>query len=106
MATGTAAPIELVWEDPIKPPPANRRSVYDEVIAQVKENPGHWARVRVMNGNAGAYAARKRLIGVLADDPSWQVKVGRTLSSTNDDERAIFLRYRTAEQLSEDGGGN
>jgi hypothetical protein len=95
-------PVEVVFEDPAER--EARPGMYDSAIEAVKEKPGVWARVRILHGSAGAYAARKKLVDQLANDPAWQVKVGRTYSSENEQERAVFLRYRTEEQMNGSGG--
>jgi len=97
----TQYPIELVWEEPSQGVYA-RASMYDEVLEQVKLHPGTWARIRVMS-TTGAYGTRKRLAEQLKDDEAWQVKVGLV---ENQEERAIYVRYRTADQLSESAGGD
>lgn len=94
-------PIELVWEDPSQGVYA-RPSMYDEVLEQIQAKPGTWARIRVMS-TTGAYGTRKRLAEQLKDDELWEVRVGLV---ENPDERAIFVRYRTAEQLSESAGAD
>jgi len=86
---------ELVWEAPVV-----RRNVqpsmYDEIITQVKGNPGRWARIRVLkysSAHSAAGSLRKRL----EDDERWEVTIARI--EDQDGLGGIYLRYRSDEQM-------
>lgn len=88
--------IEIVWEAPpasagIKP------SMYHDVIAQLKERAGQWARVRATGSQSGAYSARKSFLKV-AKDERFEARTGAIDGS---DEFGVWARYRTREQMSE-----
>src|SRR5215831_16442642 len=90
-------PVELVWEAP--PERGNSRlRLYDEALAQIKERPGTWARVRFFDTQSPAYAARKRIVKHYADD-HWELRVDRVEQDPG--KWALFVRYRTREQMRE-----
>lgn len=50
--------MEVIWEDP---PASTRTSKYDEVLEQIRVNPGSWARVGVFDTSARSSQAALRL---------------------------------------------
>ena len=86
-------PIEVVWEAP--PPPSVRAlTEYDEPLAQVKERPGQWAKLRVfVTGNV--YTVRKGLAAKHTEN-RWEFLVVKTKDK---EEWALYARYRTPEQM-------
>lgn len=92
--------IEIVWEAP----PVNhseRMAAFLKALAEVKKTPGRWARMRVWETSGGAYSARKSIIAAVGADEKWEIVVRRT---GNAEEHGIWARYRTPEQVRDNGG--
>src|SRR5262245_5502230 len=90
--------VKLVWEAP--PDPATR-SKYKEVLAEIKRNPGRWARVREGMSQSGAHSAASGIRRVIKGDEHWKV-VARP---QEDGTAGVWVIYRTKEQLKADSGG-
>lgn len=96
-ASNEHGPIELVWEAP--PEPTSRMiSDYAEVLKEVKEHPGQWARVRVFT-TQNAYTVRKNLIANYRED-RWEFKIVITKPTADTPETwTLYARYRSPEQM-------
>jgi len=95
-------PVDLKWEDP-GTPGIDDLHLYRDVLRKIEARPGQWARVRVMT-QSSAYSTRKRLKKVLqAGDAHWDVTVSRVPGDTEGVLRGLYVRYRTDEQLQQEG---
>lgn len=87
-------PVEVVWEAP--PPPRETLGIYEEALAEVKRNPGRWARLRSLK-QSSAYGARKRLVKLLAEEEAWELTTARLDSNGT---YGLYAHYRTPEQMA------
>ena len=91
-------PIELVWEAP--PEPTSRTlGDYEQVLKEVKDHPGQWARIRVFT-TQNAYTVRKNLIAAYRED-RWEFKIVITKpkAETETETWTLYARYRSPEQM-------
>lgn len=92
-----ASEIEVVW---LAPPEQGTKGVYDEVLMQIKEAPGRWARVRVWTKSSPAYNAKRTLARRTSEDERWESKISRFYEEDGGGERfGLWIRYRTPEQM-------
>lgn len=91
--------VEVVWEAP--PNPAEAPSVYDAAMAELKNSPGRWARLRVFATVSPAYNARKKLKKLFPDE-RWEIAAGRIVRGEDGAEQGfgLWVRYRTPEQMA------
>lgn len=86
--------IDIVWE---APPERRRRTMYDDVLPQLKKQQGRWARLRVLKVKA-AHGARQNFITITNGDPRWEAVV-RPVEGDSDGNYGLWVRYRTDEQM-------
>lgn len=62
---------DLVWEDP---PTSRRRYDWDQIAAQLRQNPGEWAKVFEYDRTSIVNALRQGAIAVLHPDRGFQIR--------------------------------
>jgi hypothetical protein len=88
--------VEMIWETP--PDGPVRTNKYAPQLAELKKNPGRWARMRLAESQSGAYGSRTAMRRVVDGDDRYEFVVRFDDSSNG---FGIWARYRTPEQMDE-----
>jgi len=82
---------ELVWE---APPTRETKSKYAPIAAELKKNPGRWARIQ-SSENPSTVANARAVFMRVASEPQFEARSGKD----NEGGFGLWARYRTAEQM-------
>jgi hypothetical protein len=88
--------VEMVWEAP--PDGPLRSNKYGPQLAELKKNPGRWARLRLAPSNSGAYGSRKAMRRIVDGDEQYEFVVRL---AEDGEGFGVWARYRTPEQMEE-----